>query len=64
MLDANDLIEQLEEETGQRIDDNDGNNNAMAGLIGAVSRIMGQSPSSYREQDDIVAGFLIKHQIT
>lgn len=61
---ANDLIERMEKETGQRIDDNDGDNNAMAGLFGAVSRIMGQSPPTYRECDDVVAGLLIKHQMS
>ena len=64
MSEANDLIERLEEETGQRIDDNDGDNDAMVGLLGAMSRIMGQSPSTYREQDDVVAGLLIKHQMS
>jgi len=61
---ARDLIERLEEETGQRIDDNDGDNAAMAGLFGAVSRLMGQSPPSYRECDDVAAGVLIRHQMT
>ena len=61
---ANDLIERLEEETGQRIDDNGGDNNAMAGLLGAMSRIMGQSPSTYRERNDVVAGLFIKHQMS
>jgi len=61
---ASDLIERLEQETGQRIDDNDGDNSAMAGLFGAVSRLMGQSPPSYRERDDVAAGLLIRHQMT
>ena len=41
---ASDLIERLEAETGQRIDDNDGDNLAMAGLLGVMSRLMGYSP--------------------
>lgn len=61
---ANDLIERLEKETGQRIDDNDGDNLAMAGLLGAMSRLMGQSPPSYRERDDVAAGLLIQHQLS
>ncbi len=59
-----DLIERLEAETGQRIDSNDGDNLAMAGLLGAMSRLMGKSPSSYRERDDVAAGVLIKHRMT
>lgn len=61
---ASDLIERMETETDQRIDSNDGDNNAMAGLFGAMSRLMGQSPTGYTEQDDIAAGILIKHQIS
>jgi len=64
MSEASDLIERLEAETGQRIDDNDGDNNAMAGLFGAISRIMGNSPPSYRERDDVVAGLLIRHRMS
>ena len=51
----------MEAETGQRIDDNGGDNNAMAGLFGAMSRLMGQSPASYTKRDDVAAGLLIKH---
>jgi len=64
MTAANDLIERLKAETGQRIDDNDGDNNAMTGLLGAMSRALGQSPPGYRESDDVAAGLLIKHQMT
>ena len=63
-MNANDLIERLEKETGQRIDDNEGNNNAMAGLIGAISRELGQSPPNYSERDDVAAGLLIRHQVS
>ena len=59
---ANDLIERLERETGCRIGDNDGNNPAMAGLLGAVARIMGKT--TYRERDDVAAGYLIAQQMT
>ena len=61
---ASDLIERMEAETGQRIDDNDGDNMAMAGLLGAMSRLMGQSPSTYRKRDDVAAGVLIRHQMS
>lgn len=64
MTSASDLIERLERETGKRIDDNDGDNLAMSGLFGAMSRILGQSPPSYRERDDIVAGEMIRHQMS
>jgi hypothetical protein len=64
MTEANDLIERLERETGQCIDDNDGDNLVMAGLFGAISRIMGCSPQSYRERDDVAAGVVIKHQMS
>ena len=29
-----------------------------------MSRVLGQSPASYRERDDIAAGVLIKHQMS
>ncbi len=61
---ASDLVERMERETGQRIDDNDGGNLAMAGLFGAVSRMMGKSPPSYRKRDDVVAGLLLREQMT
>lgn len=61
---ANDLIVRLEAEAGQRIDDNDGDNLAMAGLFGAMSRLLGQSPSTYRERDDVAAGLLIRHRMS
>jgi hypothetical protein len=64
MLTANDLIERIEKETGQRVDDNDGDNLAIAGLLGAMSRLLGQSPASYTERDDVAAGVLIKHQMS
>lgn len=64
MSEANDLIERMEKETGQRIGDNDGDNNAVTGLLGAMSRLMGQSPPAYQERDDVVAGLLIKHHLS
>ena len=61
---ASDLIARLEQETGQRVDSDDGNNDAMAGLFGALSRIMEQSPPSYTEKADVAAGLVIKHQMS
>ena len=61
---SNDLIERLEKETGQRVDDNDGDNLAIAGLLGAMSRLLGQSPANYEERDDVADGVLIRHQMT
>jgi len=61
---ANDLIERMEAETGQRIDSSDGDNPAMAGLMGAMSRLMGKSPTSYRPEDDVAAGLLIRHEMS
>jgi hypothetical protein len=62
MSEASDLIERMERETGQRVDDNGGDNMAVAGLIGALARMMGKTPSTYTERDDVAAGVLIKHQ--
>lgn len=64
MSDASGLIERMERETGQRIDANDGDNLAMAGLFGAVARLMGKTPSNYAERDDVAAGILIRYQMT
>lgn len=61
---ASDLIERMEAETGQRVDDNDGDNLAMAGLVGAMSREMEQSPPTYHECDDVAAGLLIQRQMS
>jgi len=61
---ATNLIERMERETGQRVDSNDGDNMAMAGLLGAMSRMMGNSPPSYTERDDVAAGVLIRHQMS
>lgn len=36
----------------------------MAGLFGAMSRLMGQSPPSYRKCDDVAAGLVIKHRMS
>ncbi|HSG61624.1 MAG TPA: hypothetical protein VLA24_09345 [Pseudomonadales bacterium] len=61
---ASELIERLERETGHVIAANDGDNMAMAGVIGAMSRMLGQSPTSYTERDDVAAGLLIGHQMS
>jgi len=61
---ASELIERMEAETGQRIDDNGGDNMAIAGLLGTMSRMMGESPESYTEADDVAAGVLLRHQMS
>jgi hypothetical protein len=61
---ASDLIERMESETGQRIDSNSGDNMAVAGLLGAMSRLLGQSPASYTEREDVAAGVLIKQRMS
>jgi len=62
MSKANDLIERLEKETGQRIDEP--GSMAMLGLLGAMSRIMGKSPASYTEKDDVAAGTVIAYRMS
>ena len=64
MLSANELIERMEKETGQELDVSDPHNVVVAGLLGALSRAMGQSPQSYGEQGDVVAGVMLRHQMT
>jgi di/tripeptidase len=61
---ASDLTERMEKKTGQRIEDNNGDNLAIAGLLGAMSRIMSRSPASYRDRDDVAAGVLVMHQMS
>lgn len=58
MSTTSDLIARLEQETGQRIDEE--SSLAMTGLLGAVSRKMGVSPASYQECDDVAAGVAIQ----
>lgn len=62
MSEASELIERMERETGQRIDENDGDNLALAGLFGAIARITGKS--SHDARDDVPAGVVAKHQIS
>ena len=59
---ASDLIERMEKETGQRVDHNDGDNFAVAGLLGALSRVMDQS--KFDERDGVAVGVTLKHQIS
>ena len=63
-MNADELIARMEQETGQRIDANDGNNLAMAGLFGAMERMMGKTPPSYTERDDVAAGVLLRHKMS
>jgi hypothetical protein len=59
---ASDLIERLEGETGQRWDANDGDNATMAGLIGAMARMMGNS--RHEERDNVAAGVVMRHRMS
>jgi hypothetical protein len=61
-ISAAELIDRMERETGSRVDANNGDNPAIAGLFGALARALGQS--QHREQDDVAAGVLIRHQMT
>lgn len=59
---ASELIERMERETGQRVDSNGFDNNAVAGLLGAMLREMGQS--RHRSRDDVAAGTLARYQMS
>lgn len=56
---ASDLIERAERESGQRI--NEPNSNAIAILLGALSRELGQH--RFPERDDMAVGLLIQDEI-
>lgn len=55
MSEADDLIERFECETGQRVDDE--HSLALAGLFGAVARLMGTN--SHEERDDVAVGICL-----
>ncbi len=59
---ADELITRIERETGCRVDSNDYNNLAVAGLMGAMARALGKNPHS--PKDDVAAGILIRHQMS
>jgi hypothetical protein len=54
-----DLIEKWEQETGQRVDDD--NSLAMAGIMGSIARMMGKS--KFGERDDLAVGVLIQRDL-
>jgi len=56
------LIEQMEQQTGQRWDSNGGDNRTMDSLFGAMSRVLGNS--HHRPEDDPIAGLLIRHEMS
>lgn len=62
MSTASELIERMERETGQRVDSNGFDNNAIAGLIGALLRETGRS--GHRSRDDVAAGTLARYQMS
>ena len=53
------LIEQWENETGQRVDDD--NSMAMAGIMGSLARMMGKS--KFGARDDLPVGLLIQRDL-
>ena len=59
---SDNLIEQWENETGQRWDSNGGDNLTMAGIMGTMSRLLGKS--AQQPKDDLAAGMLIQHQMS
>lgn len=63
MNEASNLIERMERETGCRIDDNGGDNLAVAGIFGALAREMGNLPKGYKEHDDVAVGTVLRHQL-
>lgn len=56
------LIEQLEQQTGQRWDSNGGDNRTTDSLFGAMARALGKNP--HRPEDDAVVGALIRHEMS
>ena len=56
-MNANDLIEKWENETGARATDS--GSAAEAGLMGTLARMMGKS--QFDERDDFVVGLLIQN---
>ena len=52
---ANDLIERMERETGQRIDEP--GSLALAGLMGSLARGLGVS--NHEKRDDVAAGLMM-----
>jgi hypothetical protein len=59
---ASDFIEEIERRTKERIESNNGDNFAIIGVLGAISREMGASPPSYSKEQDIAAGLLIQRK--
>lgn len=62
IMDANALIEKVEREMGCRIDDNDGDNNAMTALFGAIAKALQGQP--YGTETDFAAGIVVQHQLS
>ncbi len=59
---AAEFIERMERETGCRVDDNNFDNIAMAGLIGNLARQLGHS--NHRSHDDVAAGVVLRHKMS
>lgn len=59
---AEEMILRLEKECHCRVDSNSFDNPVVAGLLGAAARALGQS--HHRSEDDVVAGTLIKFNLS
>jgi hypothetical protein len=59
---ASDLIERCEKETGQRVDDPNGN--AMTMLFGALARQLNEGQTNLTGRDDYAIGALVQHQMS
>jgi hypothetical protein len=59
---ATNLIEEIERQTGNRIDANDYNNNGMTMLLGAMAGILEGTRTSYR--DDYARGVVAQYHLS
>lgn len=60
------LIEQIEQQTGQRWDSNGGDNKTLTTLFGAMSRLLSEAENKphHRAEDDYIAGALVQHELS
>lgn len=56
-----DLIEKLEQETGQKWDSNDCDNRTMDTLYGTMARLLNKTSSSFNKRDDMAIGVLVRY---
>lgn len=62
VFESGDLVEHYEKLAGCRVDSGDFNNNAIAGLMGMMARVLGRNP--HGPENDVCAGILIQHQMS